>query len=295
MSNKHLQRARKAKNDEFYTMYEDIEKEVLHYKDKFRNKTVYCNCDNPNKSNFSKFFLRNFRLLGIKRLISTGYNKGGRGYILDTTNPDEVEIGELNEDGDFSSNECLELLGEADIVCTNPPFSLLRKYIIGLANYNKEFLIIGNINALVCKGVDSLVVDGRIRLGYTRPKKFETASMEIVDIGCACWITTFEVNRPKLELFATYSPSSDRYVKYSNYPNAINVNRIRNIPCDYYGEIGVPVTFLYHHNEEQFGLVGTDSNVLYNCEARNSLNFKIKDKNIYRRFVIRRNVQKIRR
>lgn len=293
MPNKHLRRARMAKNDEFYTLYEDIEKEVLHYRDKFRNKTVYCNCDNPNKSNFCKFFLRNFRLLDIKRLICTGHNKGGRGYILDTMNPDEVEIGELDGDGDFNSDKCLELLGQADIVCTNPPFSLLRRYIGILADCNKEFLVVGNINALVCKGVDSLVVGGRIRLGYTQLKKFETASGEIVNFGCICWLTTFEVNRPKLELVATYSP--DRYVKYSNYPYAINVNRIRDIPCDYYGEIGVPVTFLYHHNEEQFGLVGTDSNVLYNCEARNSLNFKIKDKNIYRRFVIRRNVQKIRR
>lgn len=289
MSNKHLQRARMAKNDEFYTMYEDIEKEVLHYKDKFRNKTVYCNCDNPNKSNFIKFFLRNFRLLGIKRLISTGYNKGGRGYILDTMNPDEVEIGELNEDGDFSSNECLKLLGEADIVCTNPPFSLLRRYIGILASANKEFLIIGNINTLVCKGVGLLVVGGRIRLGYTQPQKFENASGEIVNLGCICWLTTFEVNRPNLELVATYSP--DRYEKYSNYPYAINVNRIRDIPCDYFGEIGVPLTFLFHHNAEQFMLVNTDDDVLHQYnqyKVNNRHVFEIMGKNMYRRFVIRR-------
>lgn len=288
MSNKHLRRARMAKNDEFYTLYEDIEKEVLHYRDKFRGKTVYCNCDNPNKSNFCKFFLRNFRLLHIKRLICTGYNQGGRGHILDTMNPDEVEIGELDGDGDFSSDECLELLGQADIVCTNPPFSLLRRYIGILASANKEFLIIGNINALVCKVMDILVTNGRMRLGYTTPKKFIAKSGDIVNMAFACWITTFKVNKPKLELVATYSP--DRYEKYSNYPYAINVNRIKDIPCDYYGEIGVPLTFLHYHNEEQFSLVGTDSNVLYNCEDRNSLKFEIKDKNIYSRFVIRRNV-----
>lgn len=158
MSNANLTKAKLAKNDEFYTLYEDIEKEVSHYIDEFKNKTVYCNCDNPYQSNFCKFFLDNFRKLQLKRLICTGYNKGGRGYILDTTNPDDYIIGELKGDGDFASDECKKLIEEADIVCTNPPFSLLRKYISTIYEFDKKLLFIGNHNTLSGKLIIPLFI-----------------------------------------------------------------------------------------------------------------------------------------
>lgn len=256
--NSNLHQAKKAKCDEFYTQYADIESELKHYTPQFEGKTVYCNCDNPDCSNFTKYFKDNFDTLKLKRLISTGYNANGRGKALDYNGYGETT--ELQGNGDFRSEECIELLKQADIVVTNPPFSLFREYVAQLVQYNKKFLIIGNMNAVTYKEIFPLIKYGLLWLGangikdmsFKVPSTYgERETRFWVDengqhwrsLGNVCWFTNMEPNKPNYPKCLIKSYNESEYPLYDNY-NAINVDKVKDIPYDYDGVIGVPITIL---------------------------------------------------
>lgn len=310
MANKNLNSARKAKKDEFYTQISDIEKELQHYWAHFRGKTVLCNCDDPYESNFFKYFVLNFNQLGLKKLICTCYNGSPvQGTELITffkefnEEPKKVaykveitEVKDMNGDGavdlsdvkillqndknvisllemgDFRSKECVELLKEADLVVTNPPFSLFREYLMLLINYNKEFVIIGNVNAISYKEVFPLIKSEKVWLGpsiTSGDRKFNVPDdYPLNAAGCGIdqdgkrfikvkgvrWFTNLDHKKrhEKLDLVCKYSP--EEYPHYDNY-DAIEVSKTANIPCDYEGIMGVPITFLDKYNPEQFEIV----------------------------------------
>ncbi len=310
MANKNLNSARKAKKDEFYTQISDIEKELQHYWAHFRGKTVLCNCDDPYESNFFKYFALNFNQLGLKKLICTCYNGSPvQGTELITffkefnEEPKKVaykveitEVKDMNGDGavdlsdvkillqndknvmslletgDFRSKECVDLLKEADIVVTNPPFSLFREYLMLLINYNKEFVIIGNVNAISYKEVFPLIKSEKVWLGpsiTSGDRKFNVPDdYPLNAAGCGIdqdgkrfikvkgvrWFTNLDHKKrhEKLDLVCKYSP--EEYPHYDNY-DAIEVSKTANIPCDYEGIMGVPITFLDKYNPEQFEIV----------------------------------------
>lgn len=310
MANKNLNSARKAKKDEFYTQISDIEKELQHYWAHFRGKTVLCNCDDPYESNFFKYFALNFNQLGLKKLICTCYNGSPvQGTELITffkefnEEPKKVaykveitEVKDMNGDGavdlsdvkillqndknvmslletgDFRSKECVELLKEADLVVTNPPFSLFREYLMLLINYNKEFVIIGNVNAISYKEVFPLIKSEKVWLGpsiTSGDRKFNVPDdYPLNAAGCGIdqdgkrfikvkgvrWFTNLDHKKrhEKLDLVCKYSP--EEYPHYDNY-DAIEVSKTANIPCDYEGIMGVPITFLDKYNPEQFEIV----------------------------------------
>jgi hypothetical protein len=307
--NKNLHKASKGRNDEFYTQLPDIEKELKHYKDQFRGKVVYCNCDDPFESNFFKYFAANFNALGLKKLITTSYVKspivGGQLPLFemkglkpsgkDTFKIEIKEVTDINSNGainlddveyflkhdkntatplrgngDFRSEECIELLKEADIVVTNPPFSLFREYVDQLVKYEKKFLIIGNTNALTYKEIFKLIKKDKLRTGYTNfnvgmffvvPDDWEhfhhidKDGKKIARVSTSCWFTNLEVEKHKefITLYKKYNPNE--YPKYENY-DAINVNKYTDIPCDYAGAMGVPVTFVDKYNPDQFEIIG---------------------------------------
>ncbi len=307
-SNKNLHKASQAKKDEFYTQLIDIEKELKHYKKQFRGKVVYCNCDDPFESNFFKYFAANFNALGLKKLITTSYVKspivGGQLPLFEVEGlkpsgkePFKIEIKEvpdsdndgavnlddveyllkhnkntaapLKDGGDFRSDECIELLKEADIVCTNPPFSLFREYVAQLVKYGKKFLIIGNTNALTYKEIFKLIKDDKLRTGYTNfnvgmffvvPDDWEyfhhidKDGKKIARVSSSCWFTNLEVEKHKqdITLYKKYTP--EEYPKYDNY-DAINVDKYSEIPVDYAGAMGVPVTFIDKYNPDQFKII----------------------------------------
>lgn len=310
MANKNLNSARKAKKDEFYTQISDIEKELQHYWAHFRGKTVLCNCDDPYESNFFKYFALNFNQLGLKKLICTCYNGSPvQGTELITffkefnEEPKKVaykveitEVKDMNGDGavdlsdvkillqndknvmslletgDFRSKECVDLLKEADLVVTNPPFSLFREYLMLLINYNKEFVIIGNVNAISYKEVFPLIKSEKVWLGpsiTSGDRKFNVPDdYPLNAAGCGIdqdgkrfikvkgvrWFTNLDHKKrhEKLDLVCKYSP--EEYPHYDNY-DAIEVSKTANIPCDYEGIMGVPITFLDKYNPEQFEIV----------------------------------------
>lgn len=292
--NRSLRTARATKQDEFYTQLSDIEKELRYYTTQFRNKTVLCNCDDPMVSNFFHYFSHNFEKLRLKKLITTCYKNcesdlftrhtGERGLYLeycgDTNNnrvPDPEEIGahKLKGDGDFRSTECVALLQQADIVVTNPPFSLFREYVEQLVKFEKKFLIIGNHNAISYKEIFELIKDNKLWLGYTHPVAFIVPDhYEMRDVrswrdedgtnwrslGNACWFTNIDIKKRHEELITVKEYSPNDYPSYDNY-NAIEVSKYKNIPCDYEGVMGVPVTFLEHYNPDQFEIVGSDYEV----------------------------------
>lgn len=273
MSNKNgsLNKAKKAKQDEFYTQLTDIEKELHHYKDHFRDKVVFCNCDDPEYSNFWHFFAVRFNLYGLKKLIATHYEPDGSpSYMLSMERiGDETPtvIKHLTGDGDFRSPECVAFLEEADIVVTNPPFSLFREYVAQLVNHGKKFLIIGNKNAVKYKEIFPLLKENKIWIGHRNinqdmwlivpdGEKYE----KIVDGKklkhiMACWYTNMDIKKrhEDMKLIAHYSP--DKYPQYDNY-DAIDVCKVVDIPCDYYGVMGVPITFLDKYSPEQFEIIG---------------------------------------
>ena len=277
-SNSKLTRAKKAKNDEFYTRYEDIESELVHYKNHFKGKTVLCNCDDPRVSNFFKYFALNFEYLGLKRIIVTGYKKNEHAVYLiyDGNNgkrmPDfgKVRIEQLKGDGDFRSAECISLLLQADIVVTNPPFSLFREYVAQLMAYDKKFIIIGNQNAITYKEIFPLIKGNRIWLGYkygdmafrvpadTEPRKTrywqDETGQKWRSMGNICWFTNLDHTKrhEDLKLYKKYTP--EEYPKYDNY-DAINVDKVAEIPYDYNGVMGVPISFLAKYNPDQFEIV----------------------------------------
>src|SRR3989344_5066221 len=267
-SNTSLGKAKDTKNDEFYTRFDDIQAELNFYKDQFKGKVIYCNCDDPAESAFIDFFKLNFDYLGIKKLIGTRYQKSnlflfadpGRrsGYRLEITakNKDDKKPVKINlkGDGDFRSPECIELLQEADIVITNPPFSLFREYVAQLMKYNKKFLIIGNDNAIKYKGIFELIRENKIWLGYSKAKEFYRPDGSTQKFGNVGWFTNLDVEKrhQKLTLYKNYSPVE--YPKYDNF-DAIEVSKVSEIPKDYDGEMGVPITFLDKHDSEQFEII----------------------------------------
>tara|TARA_R110002074_G_scaffold399341_1_gene592337 strand:- start:32 stop:1033 length:1002 start_codon:yes stop_codon:yes gene_type:complete len=274
-----LTAAKKAKNDEFYTQLSDIENEVKHYKDQFRDKVVYLNCDDAEWSNFWTYFKLNFQHLGLKKLISTHYRKDSPAYklVIDrdidingdgVVNEKDLQKTNLKQNGDFRSSESVEMLKECDIVVTNPPFSLFREFIAQLIENNKKFLILGNTNSLTCKEIFSLIVYNQVWLGVNNGVKtyelpsdailkssdFEKDGKKYAKLGNTSWYTNLQHNKrnEKVILYKKYTP--EEYPTYDNY-DAISVNKVKDIPVDYDGFMGVPITFLDKWNPEQFEIV----------------------------------------
>ena len=292
--NRSLHAANKAKQDEFYTQLPDIEKELKHYRKHFIDKTVYCNCDDPTISNFFHYFHLNFEKLGLKKLITTCYKNrqtnlfsrhdmeaaAGVAYVGNGTEPTEFH---LEEDGDFRSQECIALLKQADIVVTNPPFSLFREYIAQLVEFDRKFVVIGNKNAITYKEIFPLIKTDKLWIGNTSmsqdllfdvPTQYAEEIRKTKKAGSAykivngvvkarsqsVWFTNLDHRKrhEDLILYKKYSP--DEYPKYDNY-DAINVNKTEHIPVDYAGEMGVPISFLDKHNPDQFQIISANANV----------------------------------
>lgn len=286
MANENLKQAKKEKKYEFYTQLTDIEKELKYYKDEFKGKTIFCNCDDPEWSNFWKYFELNFDHLGIKKLISTHYEDNKPSYKLeiigDITGDGKVDHKDiiktpLKQNGDFRSPEAIEILKEADIVITNPPFGLFREYLSQLDEYGKDFIIIGNTNALTYKETFKLFKEDKIRTGYTNfnvgmfffvPDSYEKYTKivdgrKMVRVSTSCWFTSLPVKKHNDKLICYKKYSKEEYPNYENY-DAINVSTYTDIPMDYDGVMGVPVTFLDKYNPEQFELLGMASSAGYN-------------------------------
>ena len=317
--NKSLAAANMAKNDEFYTQLSDIENELRHYKQHFKGKTVFCNCDDPYESNFFKYFAINFNHLGLKKLICTCYASSPVVYTQlsffgddkvvgsepSDRKPYKIEITEVKDlngdgavdltdvelllqsvngqptllkgDGDFRSEECVELMKQADIVVTNPPFSLFREYVAQLIEYDKKFIIIGNQNAITYKEIFPLLKENKMWIGYkfgdmafTVPDSYEPRETRFwIDesgqkwrsLGNVCWYTNLDIDKRHEIMILYKSYTSEEYLHYDNY-EAINVNKVADIPCDYDGIMGVPITFMDKYNPEQFEIVGrADANI----------------------------------
>lgn len=335
--NKNLSKAKKAKNDEFYTQLSDIENELKHYKDHFRDKVVYCNCDDPYESNFTFFFLNKIKEYGIKRVICTCYDGSPianqqlslydyeeeaekttkHAHVIDISQGDlefceivdcetiqevlkkKKLVHRLHGNGDFRSEECVELLKEADIVCTNPPFSQFRSFVNLLMEYDKKFLIIGNQNAITYKEIFPLIKENKIWLGTSSNKvmKFEVPdsyepntkptqkelkesriSGKFVKVSGITWFTNLEHSKrnEELVLWKRYAEEPDHFPKYDNY-DAINVDKVVEIPMDYDGVMGVPITFLDKYNPEQFEIVGQGQGNLYRLLNSSGLSKKFVD------------------
>lgn len=282
VKNTNLHKAKNAKNDEFYTQLTDVAKELMHYKKHFKDKIVFCNCDDPTWSAFWKYFHLNFAELGLKKLISTHYDREEATYKMEYTGGDDndIEAGvktPLEGNGDFRNQECLDLLDECDIVATNPPFSLFRDYVAVLMEHEKKFIILGSNNAITYKEIFPLLRDDKMWLGalswsaelyFGVPKAYEKILLETKKEGsaykwidgevrarAACmWYTNLDLPKrhEKLILWKNYTP--EEYPKYDNY-DAINVGKVSEIPCDYDGVMGVPISFLDKYNPEQFEIV----------------------------------------
>lgn len=328
MANKNLNAAKTAKKDEFYTQLEDINNELRHYREHFRGKTVLCNCDDPRVSNFFTYFAYNFEFLGLKRLITTCYknqdmdlfsqNKCEQAIYLiydgdkngnNIPDPEEIGIHPLRDDGDFRSKECIELLKQADIVVTNPPFSLFREYVAQLIEYDKKFLIIGHQNAIHYKEIFPLIMGNKVWLGYgfkggathfiSQYEDIATAGNHkegMIRVSGVQWFTNLEIKKrhENLILYRNYIP--DEYPHYDNF-DAIDVGKTDDIPCDYDGTMGVPDTFLEKFNPDQFEIIGLGSGdlakqagVTKNYRGRTDLAYTIngKHKCPYSRILIRR-------
>ncbi len=287
--NKNLHKAKNAKKDEFYTQLPDIERELSHYTRHFKRKVVLCNCDDPRVSNFFHYFSYNFEKLKLKKLITTCYknqdmdlfskNKSEKAIYLEyegdknankVPDPEEIGIKQLKRDGDFRSEECIELLKQADIVVTNPPFSLFREYVAQLIEYDKKFVIIGSYNAITYKEIFKFIKEDKLWLGYgfkggnayfqtAHPKEFAKGVYNeetgLVKFRNVTWYTNLDLNKrhEDIILYEKYNP--EEYSKYDNY-DAINVNKTKEIPMDYDGVMGVPITFMDKYNPDQFEIIG---------------------------------------
>lgn len=321
--NSSLRAANKAKKDEFYTQLSDIENELNHYSEQLRGKVIFCNCDDPYESNFFRYFALNFNRLGLKKLIATCYdpspiaykqlsmfddgqsiaNKNRKAYKIEITevpdlnNDGAVDLADvetllksknnaltlLEGNGDFRSEECVQLLKQADIVVTNPPFSLFREYVAQLVEYDKKFLIIGNQNAITYKDVFRLIKENKIWLGYgfrgnvgffinTHYTDYAKSSQHkegMIRVSGVMWFTNLDTTKrhEELILYKRYTP--EEYPKYDNY-DAIEVSKVSDIPCDYYEYIGVPITFLDKYNPEQFEVIalGIVGSIDFSCEKK---------------------------
>lgn len=317
--NDNLHKAKRAKADEFYTQLSDIENECKHYWEHFKGKTILCNCDDPRVSNFFRYFSLKFEDLGLKKLIATCYksnqieifseqnseravyieyygDKNGNRQVDDN----ELEVKELQGDGDFRSAECIELLKEADIVVTNPPFSLFREYVAQLIEYEKKFLIIGNKNALTYKEIFTLIKANKIWTGVRGfsggmwfksdyegktekiIKDWEGNTERIINVP-SIWFTNLDHKKrhEELILYKNYTP--EEYPKYDNY-DAIEVKKTAEIPMNYNGVMGVPITFLDKYNPEQFEILGLDDHRVQ-WRGRGP---EINGKCVYRRIIIKK-------
>lgn len=335
MANSDLKNANKNKNDEFYTSIEDIEKEMRYYKEYFKDKVIFCNCDDPYESNFFKYFALNFNSLGLKKLISTCYAGSSivteqlslfdvQGIVVNKytqRNPYKIEITEvpdsdedgaidladveyliknkkntltlLKGDGDFRSKECIELLKESDIVVTNPPFSLFREYIAQLVEYNKKFLIIGNVNSITYKEFFSLIKNNKVWMGasiHSGDREFRVPdSYPLNASGCRVsddgkkyirvkgvrWWTNLDYKERHEDIILYKTYNSEEYPNYVNY-DAINVDKTSDIPKDYYGTMGVPITFMDKYNPEQFKIVALG--IVGSCNFTSEKKMEILDK-----------------
>lgn len=321
--NSGLHSAKRNKKDEFYTQIVDIERELRHYRKQFENKVVYCNCDDPYISAFFEYFAKNFEFFGLKKLITTCYKSqevdlfsqgdsevsikleytGGAENSLPS--PDDIGVTPLEGDGDFRSQECIEILKEADIVVTNPPFSLFSEYVSQLASFDKKFIIIGNQNSITYKDVFPLIKDNKMWLGYgfkrnmahfIAPHYEDTASDTdhkegMIRVSGVVWYTNLDNKKRHEEMILVqhYRGNEAAYPSYDNY-NAIEVSRTQNIPLDYEGAMGVPITFLTKYNPEQFEIIGCSYSygepVGYHKEGA-SFDVSINGKQVYKRLFIR--------
>ena len=294
MANKNtdLHKAKKAKKDEFYTQLSDIERELKHYKKHFKDKVVYCNCDDPRISNFFHYFSYNFEKLGLKKLITTCYKNQNRDLFSQNDSekaimleyegdkngnnipdPEEIGIINLDGDGDFRSQESIDILKQADIVVTNPPFSLFSEYVSQLAKYEKKYLIIGHQNSITYKDIFPLIKENKLWLGYGFKrnmahfvnKHYEDYASDadhkegMIRVSGVQWFTNLDMSKRHEEmiLYKTYNP--EEYPNYENY-NAIEVGKTKDIPIDYDGCMGVPITFLNKYNPDQFEIIGASDN-----------------------------------
>lgn len=280
-TNKYLHEAKKAKNDEFYTILSDIEKELKYYKQHFKNKVVFCNCDDPRVSNFFHYFSYNFEQLGLKRLVTTCYKNQNRDLFSEHKSEKAIwleYIGGKNDNNVPNPEEiglhCLNgVLNQSNIVVTNPPFSLFREYVAQLIKYDKKFIIIGTWNAITYKDIFKLIKENKIWTGinsnrnfsgFIVPKHYPLNGTEaridengnrIVSTNNTCWFTNLDIAKrhEELILYRKYAP--EVYLTYDNY-NAIEVSKVNDIPIDYKGVIGVPITFMNKYNPEQFEILG---------------------------------------
>jgi Adenine-specific methyltransferase EcoRI len=258
-SNSSLHAAKAAKNDEFYTQISDIEKELRHYKDHLKGKVIFCNCDDPEWSNFWLHFTLKFEDYGLAKVVATHYAQGEPSYKLEFTGKDQPVVRTpLQGDGDFRSDECVEILKSADVVITNPPFSLFREYIAQLVEHDKKFLIIGSQNAVSYKETFQLIQTNQLWLGITKPKAFVQPDGSVKVFGNIGWFTNLAHNRrnEELLLFSTYAGNEQSYPRYANH-QAIEVAQVTEIPADYEGAMGVPITFLDKYNPDQFEILGS--------------------------------------
>ena len=325
--NKSLHKANISKNDDFYTQLSDIEKELKNYKNHFKNKIVFCNCDDPRVSNFFHYFSYNFEKLGLKKLITTCYKNQNMSLFSDEKsekaiyleysgsknsipNPKEIGIKHLKGDGDFRSQECIELLKQSDIVVTNPPFSLFREYVQQLIKYNKKFLIIGNKNAITYKEIFKLIKENKVWVGvmpmgydmlFNVPDEYAKRMLKTGKLGSqykiidgvvygrspSVWFTNLDIEKrhEDLILYKKYTNNEGEYPKYDNY-DAINVDKTKDIPIDYKGAMGVPISFLDKYNPNQFEILGLDDHRLVYPEWRGR-GPDLKGKAIYRRIIIK--------
>lgn len=291
--NRNLNEAKANKKDEFYTQLADIEVELRNYKEHFKGKVVYCNCDDPRLSNFFHYFSYNFEHLGLKKLIATCYksqnmdlfsqNDSEQAIYLEYSgdkngnkvpDPDEIGIKPLKGDGDFRSAECLELLAEADIVVTNPPFSLFREYLAQLIKYDKDFLIIGAQNAITYTDIFPSIKENKLWLGLTMnssnrwfqvPDDYENYhkienEKKFAFVAGVVWYTNLSHSKRNEDIVLYKKYNTEEYPTYDNY-NAIEVRKVKEIPRDYKGVMGVPVSFLHKFNPEQFKIVGSNRGV----------------------------------
>ena len=353
--NTNLHRAKENANDEFYTQLSDIENELKHYRSQFKDKVIFCNCDDPYESNFFKYFAMNFNFLGLKKLIATCYKSStianteldtrdifnfeifdkqekNHSYKVEITSVEDINgdgavdlddveamlhtsgiVQKLKGDGDFRSEECIELLKEADIVVTNPPFSLFREYVATLIKYKKQFIIIGNQNNVSTKETFNLIRQNKIWLGYhcgdmsfkvpsyypemTTRYWVDETGQKWRSLGNICWFTNIDIikRHEEIILYKKYNP--EEYPKYENY-DAINVNKVADIPMDYEGVMGVPITFLDKYNPDQFEIIGHTHSADTSEEVEKlRLDSKkrhrgiIAGKQLYERILIRKKVQ----